>query len=321
MSDKVLILGANGRFGQAAAKAFTDAGWHVAAQVRPGANRPPVGQPVPVALDDSKALVSAAAGAAVIVNALNPPYHQWAAAVPKITGAVIALSKATGAAVLIPGNIYNFGTELPDLLKEDSTEVGDHSKARIRIEMEAAFRQAGVPTIILRAGDFIDTKGGDNWFEGQITAGLPKGRITYPGPLDLVHAWAFLPDMARAAVMLAEKRAALSAFEVVNFPGYALTGAELIAAVEGVMGPLKRRAFPWWALRLIAPFNALMQEVRAMRYLWNRPHRLDAARFTALFPDFRATSLEDAIRASLAGSGRLASGGRAVTKVETVRTA
>lgn len=36
MTDKVLILGANGRFGRATHKAFTDAGWDVTALVRPG---------------------------------------------------------------------------------------------------------------------------------------------------------------------------------------------------------------------------------------------------------------------------------------------
>ena len=36
-ASTVLILGARGRFGQAAARAFARAGWQVLGQVRPGA--------------------------------------------------------------------------------------------------------------------------------------------------------------------------------------------------------------------------------------------------------------------------------------------
>ncbi len=306
MSETVLVLGANGRFGRAAAQAFSDAGWQVRAQVRPGAPAPVIGTPVFAALEDSAALKSAGEGAAVIVNALNPPYHHWAKAVPAITAAVIGLARATGATVLIPGNVYNFGTQLPAVLTEDTAPDGDHAKARIRIALEDAYRDAGVPTIILRAGDFIDTVAGDNWFEGQITTGVPKGRITYPGPLDQPHAWAFLPDMARAMAMLAARRDALPTFQVVNFPGYTLTGADLIAAVEAETGPLKRKAFPWWGLRLAALFSPLMREVLAMRYLWNRPHGLDGAVFADLLPDFEETPVQIAVRMSLTGTGRRA---------------
>lgn len=38
MQTTVLILGARGRFGMAAARAFADAGWRVLGQTRPGAS-------------------------------------------------------------------------------------------------------------------------------------------------------------------------------------------------------------------------------------------------------------------------------------------
>ena len=39
MSDSILIMGAGGRFGHAAAEAFRDAGWRVKSLVRPGTGR------------------------------------------------------------------------------------------------------------------------------------------------------------------------------------------------------------------------------------------------------------------------------------------
>ncbi|MEM7546430.1 MAG: NAD(P)H-binding protein [Pseudomonadota bacterium] len=312
MSETVLILGATGRFGRAAAAAFHDAGWEVRVQMRSAVPHALPGRRVIADLDDSNMLDKAAAGAAVIVNALNPPYDKWTEEVPRTTDQVIALAQRSGAHVMIPGNVYNFGSNLPEVLSEATPEVGDHKKARIRIAMEAAYRASGVPTLVLRAGDFIDTHPGENWFEGQITAKLAQGRLVYPGPMDSVHAWAFLPDLARATVGLMARRDMLAQFQTVHFPGYNVTGAELARAVEAWVGPRSVRSMPWWALHLIAPFTPLMREVLDMRYLWQRPHRIDGALFHQLLPEFKATPLEQAVRASLEGTGHLAPLGHAV---------
>ena len=76
---RVLILGARGLFGLAAARAFAAAGWRVVAQIRPGATAPYCAGAIwlPVAAEDTAALVQAAQGAAVVVHALNPAYTAW----------------------------------------------------------------------------------------------------------------------------------------------------------------------------------------------------------------------------------------------------
>ncbi|MEM7268480.1 MAG: NAD(P)H-binding protein [Pseudomonadota bacterium] len=303
MPETALILGATGRFGRHAAKTFAAAGWRTRLMVRRNLTGDDVifGDPL-----DPGALIAAADGADVIVSALNPAYPDWPRDVPRITSSVIAAAKETGATVLIPGNVYNYGAALPEVLSAETPQIGDHRKAAIRIVMERAYAEAGVTTIILRAGDFIDDEPGENWFEGQITAKLRSGRAVYPGPMDRQHAWAFLPDLARAAELLARKRAALPDFADIGFPGYTLTGAELLDLVEAAADrPLKRGGLPWPAIRLIGLINPLMREVAEMRYLWKRPHRIDAAEFERRLPDFRHTPPAAAIRASLAGCGRL----------------
>ena len=66
----VLILGARGRLGLAAARAFAQAGWRVLAQVRPGARGPALPAIagvwwMPVAVEDTAALAAQAQGAQV----------------------------------------------------------------------------------------------------------------------------------------------------------------------------------------------------------------------------------------------------------------
>ena len=73
----VLILGARGRFGLAAARAFADAGWRVVAHMRPGAVAPtsrPGIEWIHADLNDTQTLAAAAKEASVVVHALNPAY-------------------------------------------------------------------------------------------------------------------------------------------------------------------------------------------------------------------------------------------------------
>jgi nucleoside-diphosphate-sugar epimerase len=283
MTRTVLILGASGRFGRHAADAFAAAGWQVR-RFRRGND-----------------LTAAASGAQVIVNAWNPPYRQWQAQVPGLTAQVIAAARASGARVILPGNVYVFGDRMPPVLSPDTPHAATNPLGRVRVEMEATYRDAGVPTLILRCGDFLDTEASGNWFDRVLAARLGKGVFTYPGPRNLPHAWAFLPDAARAAAALADLGDGLPRFADVPFPGYAPTGADLHAAVETALGrPLRAGSFPWWALRLAAPVWPMGRGLVEMRHLWTRPHRLDDRPLSARLPGFRATPLPEALRPVLA---------------------
>ncbi len=299
MTDKVLILGANGRFGRGAYKAFSDAGWDVTALVRPGKTHP--GKVIEADASDPVALSKAAKGFDVIVNALNPPYHKWAELLPVLTASVIAAARTSGATVLIPGNIYNYSTNPPALLSAETPQTATNGKGALRVEMERSFRDApNIRTIILRGGDFIEVEKTGNWFDGQITNKIDKGVITYPGPTDQTHAWAYLPDMTRAAVQLCEIRDTLPSFADIPFEGFALTGDELITAVEDAADKkLKVKTVPWGVMSVVGIFSPLIREVVAMRYLWNKPHRLDGAALNALLPDFKPTPLRVALQQAL----------------------
>ena len=283
MTGTVLILGASGRFGRACSNAFSKAGWEVRHFNR-----------------KSDQLTQAAMGVQVIVNGWNPDYPDWAAQVPELHAQVIAAARVAGATVIVPGNVYVFGACTPGPWSENTPHHAKNPLGKIRIEMEKAYRQSGVRTILLRAGDFLDTQASGNWFDMIMTKDLAKGRFTYPGDPDLPHTWGYLPDLARAAVALAEKRADLPAYADVPFMGYTLTGRELLAAVNRVSSQ-KARLKPmfWLPLQLARPFWAMGRGLLEMRYLWDTAHRLDGARFETLLPGFRHTPLDQAIASAL----------------------
>ena len=305
MPGKIIILGAKGRFGRAAVDAFLVAGWRVRAFARSWENEVGTTDIELIAGDafDASALASAAKGCAVIVNGLNPPYPRWKRDLPRLTASVIQAAKASGATVMIPGNVYNYGAGMPARLGEETPHAPTTRKGRLREEMEQAYASAGddgVRTIILRAGDFIEREKTGNWFDSYIAANVAKERVIYPGPLDRVHAWAYLPDMARAMVGLAEQRAAFAVFERFGFPGYGLTGQGLVELMERACGhTLKVKRLPWPMIRFLGLVMPQLREVAEMAYLWRTPHTIDGAKLAAALPDFRATPLEDAIADAL----------------------
>ncbi|OUS07508.1 hypothetical protein A9Q96_06260 [Rhodobacterales bacterium 52_120_T64] len=299
MTNKVLVLGANGRFGRATYKAFSEAGWDVTALVRPGKTHK--GKVIEADASDPVALSDASQGFDVIVNALNPPYNKWRELLPVLSASVIAAARTSGATVLIPGNVYNYSVNPPSVLSADTPQNAIEGKGALRVEMERSFRDApNIRTIILRGGDFIEAEKTGNWFDSQITNKVAKGIITYPGPTDQIHAWAYLPDMARAAVQLCEIRETLPRFADIPFAGFALTGEELITAVEAATDKtLKVKTIPWGFMSAVGLFSPVIREVVAMRYLWNKPHQLDGSALNALLPDFKSTPLNVAMQQSL----------------------
>lgn len=283
MTKTVLILGASGKIGTHAARAFATNGWTVRRFNR--------------ATED---MTQAAMGCDVIVNGMNPPnYHNWAEIIPQITRDVLAAARASGATVIVPGNVYVYG-DTPGEWSGTTPHRPNSRKGAIRAEMERAYRDSGVQTIILRGGNFIDPDAGGDVMSLMVLNGVEKGRFTYAGPGDLLQPWCYLPDWARAAVALAEKRETLATFEDVPFPGHALTLDALKAEVERVTGrSLRATRFPWWLITVASPVWELARELKEMRYLWQVSHSLSPDRLTHLLPEFEPTPLREVIRAAL----------------------
>ncbi len=114
-----------------------------------------------------------------------------------------------------------------------------------------------------------------SWFDQAIAGDVPKGKLTYPGPLDRVHAWAYVPDLAATFVRVAEVRQTLAQFENIHFSGYAITGGELVQSVEqATQRKMKVGGLPWLLMRLGGVVMPMWRELAEMSYLWQRPHRL-----------------------------------------------
>jgi len=299
LSSRILILGATGRLGYVAAEAFRDAGWKVASQVRPGAaKRAPAGTaPIEVDALDHAAVARAAPGCDVVLHALNPVITGWAKQALPLAYSAIAAAEAAGATLIFPGNVYNYGSPLPEVIDESTPMRASSNKGRLRIAIEDRLQEAaeerGVRTIILRAGDFFGGGGHGSWLDLVIAKDITRLRLTYPGPLDVVHAWAYLPDVAATMVRLAAIRESLRPFATFGFPGHAGTGEEFTRALaQAVRNRLRVTRMSWWLIHLLSPFMPLPKELSELHYLWKEPHRIDGEKLAAAIGEIPHTPLD-----------------------------
>ena len=321
-SSSVLILGARGRFGLAAARAFSQAGWQVHAQVRPDASGPaiPGVQWLAIAPEDTAALAVAARGAAVVVHALSPAYtHKaWRAGVGRLGDAAIAVTRQLGATLMLPANVYNFGESMPRVLNEDTPQAATTFKGRLRVALERRIREATrdgrMKAVLIRAGDFFGS-GSGSWLDLAIAKDLKAGKVTYPGALDVPTAWAYLPDLARTFVEVAQRHASLPAFETLHFAGHNVMGADWAEALRdvaweqgwlGARGELRVSSLSWPLMRVLGLFVPTVAAVCEMRYLWRTPHGLANGRLEALIGKEPHTRFADAVRFALGDVGLLA---------------
>lgn len=308
---QALVIGATGGVGGAVADRLLADGWRVRAINRDPATAAQrsgrsglewVRGDAMVEAD----VVAAAHGCGIVVHGANPPgYKNWAGLQMPMIRSTIAAAQATGARILFPGTVYNYGPDAFPRIDERSPQTPRSRKGAIRVRMEQALREAGVPVLIVRCGDFFGPRPGNNWLsQGIVRAGRPITSVMAPGLMDVAHAWAYLPDVAETFVRLLDTD--LGDFEVVQMKGHEITGRELVAGLEAAAGRrLKVNRLPWLALMLAAPFNESLREMLEMRYLWDEPVLLDDTALVARLGAEPRTPLVEALRAALAGQSSL----------------
>ena len=209
----VLVLGANGRFGLAAAQAFAAAGWRVLAQVRRDA-----APGMPAAAE----LVRAPLAALAEGEALTP--------LPKASVVVHGSIRSTRAgtkrhcrprapawtspsvsapASCCPATSTTSARRCPRSSTKRRRSGRRPTRARSAPRWSASSKRRAAAgrlrATVITAGDFFGA-GSGSWFDLVVVRSIANGKLVYPGDPALVHAWAYLPDLARAFVAVAGLR-------------------------------------------------------------------------------------------------------------------
>lgn len=303
-SETVTILGINGRIGQEVAKAFVVAGWAVNGMGRSNRAKLTGVKFIEGNADNVGDIERATRDAEVVVNALNLPYDKWGEGrAEALSDRVLSALEGSGKTLLFPGNIYNYGAK-QHLITPDSPQNPEKPKGHIRMRMEQMLAQATVEdnlqVVVIRCPDFYAPYASETNFDLAMLARKKSKILQYQGKLEIGHSWAYLPDVARAFVKIAEARETLPRFENFQFRGHFVTGHQMIAAIQAALPePYKVKQVPWGLLRFLGIFISVLRAVVEMKYLWEEPHRLQDDKLEALLgPDFE-TPFEIAVTATV----------------------
>lgn len=309
-----LVLGATGGIGGGIATALLRHGWQVRGMARDAAAARKANVEIEWMGGDAMQradVVAAATGASLIVHAVNPPnYQNWEKLVlPMIDNTIAAARAADGARILLPGTIYNFDPAKTPVISADTPQHPRSRKGAIRVALEQRLEQAApeVPSLILRAGDFFGPGSRSSWFsQAMVTPAKPLNRVTTLAR-SAGHSWAYLPDLAETAARLVDMPERLMPFERVQFEGFYDPGRTgMVDAISTAAGrKLGTTPFPWWIMRLAAPFGGFPREAAEIAPYWSHPVRLDNSRLIELIGAEPRTPLPAAVRNSLIDLGCL----------------
>jgi nucleoside-diphosphate-sugar epimerase len=301
----VIVLGINGHIGNAVARAFLAAGYQVTGFGR--SNRHPIPGVTFIKgdADDVEAMRAAIGDNDLVVNALNLPYPEWDKGRKEAQNErVIAALGTSGKTLLFPGNIYNYAASVrrvtPDLPQHPETPRGE---IRVRVEnlYRAAAARGDIQVLVIRPGDFYGPGNTGTWFDLAMMTDAAKGKVSLAGVWGVGHAWAYLPDLARAFVKVAAARARLGRFENFHFAGHYVTPEQMRDAIAAVAPRgIRFGLLPRWIFPVIGLVSPMMREVAKMGYLWEHPMELRDPRLDALLGPGFATPFDEAVAATVA---------------------
>ena len=245
---------------------------------------------------DADAVARAVEGAAQVVLAVGFPYDArvwrttWTRAMTNVLGACAAV----GARLVFIDNLYQLGPQT-EPRHEDMALSDAGEKAAILAEVTRLWQAARdrVRVAALRCPDFYGPGVANSHLGvaalGEVAKGRPAQLLVPP---DTPHDFAYVPDIARAAVMLldAPNDAFGQAWNMPCAPTRSPRGLlEIGAAALG--GRLRVWAVPQWLMRPLGLVYRMAWEVVDVGFTWDRPYVVDGSKFARRF-GFTATPFE-----------------------------
>ena len=314
-----LVLGAGG-VGRSTTAALLALGHTVTLASRSGrVTAPPWATEHPDAVEvvaadarDVPRLKALAAGATSIVNAVNPPsYMSWDTDWPPVAAATLAAAEATGAGLVIIGNLYGYGRVERPMVETDPMAPAGH-KGALRADMWhealARHRAGRVRVTELRSSDYFGpgTTRRTSYLGDIVIDSLLAGRPPFlpVGRRDAAHSWTYVPDVGALAARIATSDDGWGrAWHVPTSP--AKTFDEVAVDVARIAGVRQRRVFVLprplgTAAGVVVPF---MREVRETRHQFERPFVLDSTLTQQAFA-VGPTPWDEALEATIAARRR-----------------
>jgi nucleoside-diphosphate-sugar epimerase len=313
-----VVLGASGGIGSAVVRELAGRGLSVRAVSRHGSDAIPRVHHEALDVSIQDAAIAACDGAATVYHCVQPPYHRWAAELPRLNQVIAVAAAQAGAKLVLADNLYMYGP-IDGVIRETSQQRPSSAKGRTRKDAADALLQehaAGRLRITIgRAADYFGPRGTNSIAGETVFGAAVAGRAArWPANADAQHSFTYLPDLARALVTLGESDAADGSAWILP-PAPPLTARALVALIEQELGrKVELRVTGKLAMRLAGIRIRQARELPDIWYQFSAPFVAEASAFEAAFGAFATTTLDEAVRETIAwfrsrsGSGRIPSG-------------
>jgi len=299
----VLVMGVNGTFGGQMTHALLSAEYKVNAFIRDPTKMPEEFNQIKTIQGDVQSIQSirtACENIDIIVYGVNPANYDWREKVVPYLDNVVSVAEEKKLTLIFPGNVYTLNPADGPEFNEDSPHKPLTEKGRMRQAMENRLQLAaerGAKIIILRMGDFIAPAAKSAWLPQLLKSTKQGYTLSSPGPTSLTHSWAYVPDAARVACQLLEKSEQLPDFNVFHFRGYQASINDIAEEIQNTSGKTVRiKKFPWWFIKLAAPFFTLFRGLLEMSYLWKTEVNLSDKKLRQLLGNnYQVTDLRTAL--------------------------
>ncbi|MCQ4041019.1 NAD-dependent epimerase/dehydratase family protein [Streptantibioticus rubrisoli] len=293
-----------GPAGEATARLLAEEGHSVRVITRSGRGPEPGIEHVALDAADSERLIEAAQGAAAIYSCAAPPYHRWTSNWPPLASSVCAAAEATGAVLVMLGNLYGYGPvdgPLTEQLPLAATGPKGRVRAAVWQQARRLHEQGRIKAVEVRASDFFGpgvTDGGH--LAARVMPRLLRGKpVSTLGDPDVPHSWSYLPDVARALVEVAgEERAWGRPWHVPTQPALSIREMVDRLAAQSKTGPVAVRRLPPAVLGVASVFSPLVRELKEIRHQFDRPFVVDSSAYEAEFA-VRATPVDEQVKATV----------------------
>ncbi len=312
-NDLHVVLGASGGTGSALVRELISRGNRVRAVSRSG-KAPDGAEGLRADVSTPEGAKASSAGAAVVYHAAQPEYTKWPREFPSMTDAIIKGATATGAKLVFTDNLYMYGPNSPQPMTEETSQEATGKKGKTRILMAEmlleAHREGRLRVVLGRSSDYYGPRGTGTITGDTVFGAAVEGKtVRWPASLDVPHQFNYLPDMARALIVLGEREEADG--KVWHLPAAEpITGRRFLDLVSAEIGhPVKTSVTSKTMLRAIGLFSPFLRELVETAYQFEQPFVADTTKFQKAFGPFEPTPYEKAIADTLAwfqrrGGGR-----------------
>jgi nucleoside-diphosphate-sugar epimerase len=217
-----------------------------------------------------------AAGASVVYQGLNPPYHSWPELFPSLQTSVLQAARASGAVLVSMENLYMYGSTSGRPMTEETPFAPNTRKGAVREamarELAAAHESGDLRTTSIRASDFYGPRVLQSALGHRVFARMLNGKSAQVlGNPDLLHSYTYITDIGRAMALAGRESSAWGrAWHVPS--AETVSTSEIVAMIGEIAGvPARARITPKLVLRILGRFDPDVRELLEMLYEFEEP--------------------------------------------------